>query len=313
MTKQTTPVSRSGYSQRTQKVLRVTLFGSLSNALLVLIKLFVGIIGHSSALVAEAINSISDFTTDLIALVFIRISGKPQDADHPYGHGKFETLASVVMAGMMIAVGVLVFYRSLSDIIGFFFSGEALTRPSKLTLLVTIISLLIKIFLYRYTGRWAKLLKSSALQIKALDHRGDVMALSAVFLGLAGSIFLGDHWLFLEPAAASVVSLFILRMGWSVLQPAINELTEECLPPEVEEEIRSIAIHTTGVVGVHRLRTRSIGQRYAIELDILVEGSITVIAGHDITLKLEQELRQTYGEDTHITIHVEPEELYSQR
>ena len=298
--------NKSTYPERTKKILRVTLLGSASNALLVLLKLFVGIVGHSSAMIAEAINSISDFLTDIIALIFIRISGKPQDKDHHYGHGKFETLASVVMAVVMISVGLLLLYNSIISIIGLWMGTLQLPRPSRLTLIVAFVSLLTKLFLYRYTYQWAGLLKSSALKAKALDHRSDTLALIAVLFGIAGAIFLGERWLFLEPLAAGVVSLFIIHMGWSVLRPAFNELTEECLSPEVEGEIMEIVLSTHRVEGIHRMRTRSIGGSYAIEIDLLVDGRMSVAEGHDITLIIERELRARYGTTTHIAIHIEP-------
>lgn len=298
----------SQYSRRTQKILRVTALGSLTNALLVVLKLLVGIWGHSSALVAEAINSISDFATDLVALLFIRISGKPQDEDHHYGHGKFETLASVVVALMMVSVGTLLGYRSAEKVLASLQGELALTPPSRLTLVVSVIALLLKLGLYRYTQRWASQLKSSALQAKALDHRSDTLALFAVILGITGTLLLDQRGLFLEPLTAFVVSLFILRMGWVILQPAFHELTEKRLPLEVEQEIETLVLGTDQVLGIRSLRTRSIGQSYAIELCILVKGEISVIAGHDITLFVEQKLRQRYGAQTYITIHVEPEE-----
>ena len=300
------PTNKSSYSERTKKILRVTLLGSASNAFLVLLKLFVGIAGHSSAMIAEAINSISDFLTDIIALIFIRISGKPKDHDHHYGHGKFETLASVVMAVVMMGVGLLLLYQSLLTIIGLWRGTLQLPYPSRWTLLVAFVSLLIKLLLYRYTHRWTLRLKSSALEAKALDHRSDTLTLLTVLLGIAGAIFLGNHWLFLEPLAASIVSLFILRMGWSVLRPAFNELTEVSLSPHIEGEITEIIHAIPHVEGIHRLRTRSIGGIYAIEVDLFVDGRMSVAEGHDITLRIEQELRVRYGSATHVAIHVEP-------
>ena len=306
------PTNKSSYSERTKKILRVTLLGSASNAFLVLLKLFVGIAGHSSAMIAEAINSISDFLTDIIALIFIRISGKPKDQDHHYGHGKFETLASVVMAVVMMGVGLLLLYQSLVTIIGLWSGTTVLSLPSRWTLLVSSISLLIKLYLHRYTHRWALRLKSAALEAKALDHRSDTLTLLTVLLGISGAIFLGDHWLFLEPLAASIVSLFIIKMGWSVLRPAFDELTEVSLSPSVEGEITEIIHAIPYIEGIHRLRTRSIGGNYAIEVDLLVDGRMSVAEGHDITLRIERELRSRYGAMTHVTIHVEPTLPYRQ-
>lgn len=295
-------------SQRTEKIIRVTALGSLSNALLVLLKLLVGLWGHSSALVAEAINSISDFATDLVALLFLRISGKPQDEDHHYGHGKFETLASVVVALVMVSVGTLLAYHSAETVLAILRGELSPEPPSPLTLVISALALLVKLLLYRYTQRWALALRSTALQAKALDHRSDTLALLAVIFGLTGTLLLGERGRFLEPLAAFVVSLFILRMGWIILRPAFHELTEKRLPPEIEQQIEEQVLRTEQVLGIRSLRTRSIGQCYAIELCILVEGQITVTAGHDITLRIEEELRQCYGAQTYITIHVEPEE-----
>ena len=294
------------YSQRTEKILRVTALGSLANAFLVVIKLLVGIWGHSSALIAEAINSLSDFATDLIALIFIRISGKPQDEDHHYGHGKFETLASVVMALVMVSIGTVLGYRSIEKVLSSLRGELMLPSPSYLALLVSLLALLIKLLLHRYTQRWATQLKSSALRAKALDHRSDMLTLLAVIIGLSGTFLLGERGLFLEPLTAFIVSFFILRMGWIILFPAFNELTEKRLPPEVEAEIEAQVLSTPSVQGIHQLRTRSIDRCYAIELCILVDGAISVTSGHDITLAIEQTLRERYGDHTYITIHVEP-------
>ena len=298
--------SASRLAPRTEKILRVTLLGSLSNALLVVLKLTVGILGHSSAMIAEAINSLSDFATDLIALIFIRISGKPQDEDHHYGHGKFETLATLVMAGVMLGVGVSLLYRSLSTTLQLLLGRLVLPQPSRLTLLIAALSLIIKLGLYLYTQRWAQRLDSSALRTKALDHRGDMLTLCAVLLGISGAIALGPRGLFLEPLAAAIVSLCIIYMGWSSLLPACKELTEVCLSPEVEEEIRSIIYAAEEVQGINQLHTRSLGQCYAIEVDILVSGSMTVHEGHEVTIRLEQSLMERFGWETHISIHVEP-------
>lgn len=293
------------YSQRTRKIFQVTALGSISNALLVVLKFAVGLWGNSSALVAEAVNSLSDFATDLIVLIFIKISGKPQDEDHHYGHGKYETLATVVMALVMVSVGTLLFYRSGQEVLGSI-QGLQQPTPSLLTLIISLLALAIKIVLYFYTTRWATHLKSSALQAKALDHRGDTFTLIAVILGLSGTLLLGDSWRFLEPLAAMIVSAFILRMGWIILRPAFQELTEKRLAPEVEKEIEGLVRSMPQIEGVRTLRTRSIGASYAIELCILVDGQISVTEGHDITLLIEERLRQQYGPQTYITIHVEP-------
>lgn len=291
---------------RHERILRISLLGTASNALLALAKFLAGVYGNSSALVADAVNSLSDFVTDIILLIFIRISGKPRDDDHRYGHGKFETLATAIVAIVMIIAGTLLLSESLRTIWDFTQGRLSLTPPTYLSLVIALGSLVIKDLLCRYTIAKAKSLGSSVLHAKALDHRSDTWTLIGVVLGIVGALWLGEGWELLDPIAASVVSFFMVRMGILLVLPAFNELMEVSLPIDVVNEIEDLVFVIPEIKGIRNLNTRSIGTHYAIEMDILLDGKMCVQQAHDITDQVETALRKRYGEGTHVIVHVEP-------
>lgn len=291
---------------RGNRIIRISLLGTVCNALLALIKFIVGIYGHSSVLVADAVNSLSDFVTDLILLVFVKISGKPQDDDHRYGHGKYETFATAVVAVMMIIAGSLLFFGSVQTLWQVYRGEYVLEAPSLYTLLIALLALVVKDILCRYTMRQAKALGSSVLHAKALEHRSDTYTSIGVVLGIVGALVFGRGWEVLDPLAAAFVSFFITRMGVLLVLPAFNELMDASLPINVINEIEDLIFIIPQIKGIRNLHTRSIGNRYAIELDILLDGEMTVSQAHDISDQVEATLRERYGSSTHIVVHIEP-------
>lgn len=291
---------------RSRCIIRVSLLGTICNALLALAKIWAGIYGHSTALMADAVNSLSDFITDIILLVFVKISGKPQDHDHRYGHGKYETLATVIVAIMMIIAGSLLLFDSLKTLWGLYQGDVSLDPPSYWSLVVAVGSLITKDLLCRYTITQAKTLGSSVLHAKALDHRADTYMLIGVALGILCALIFGAGWEILDPIAAGIVSFFIMRMGIMLILPAFNELMEISLPINIINEIEDLIFVIPQIRGIRNLHTRSIGHRYAIELDILLDGEMSVAQAHDITDQVEATLRNRYGSATHVIVHVEP-------
>lgn len=295
-----------GTEERGSRIIRISLLGTVCNALLALVKGIVGVYGHSSALVADAVNSLSDFVTDLILLVFIKISGKPQDEDHRYGHGKYETFATAIVAIMMIIAGSLLLFGSVQTLWQVYTGEVTLQAPPLYTLLIALLALGVKDALCRYTIRQAKALGSSVLHAKALDHRSDTYTLIGVVLGIVATLVLGQGWEILDPLAAAVVSFFITRMGILLVLPAFNELMDASLPINVVNEIEDLIFIIPQIRGIRNLHTRSIGNRYAIELDILLDGDMTVREAHEIADQVEATLRERYGASTHIVVHIEP-------
>lgn len=290
---------------REKGIFRVTVIGSLVNFFLVVFKFVAGFVGHSSAMIADAVHSLSDFVTDIIVLLFVRISSKPEDKDHDYGHGKYETLATALIGGILLLVGVGVLWDGGSKILAFI-NGETLSSPGMFALVAAVISIILKEILYRYTIIEGKKLNSQAVVANAWHHRSDAFSSIGTAIGIGGAILLGEHWRVLDPIAAVIVSFFIIKVAIQLVVPCMEELLEKSLPDEVEKEIVDIVTSFDGVSEPHNLRTRRIGSYYAIEVHIRMNGNITLDESHRKATEIEQKLREKYGKGTHIGIHVEP-------
>lgn len=293
-------------SDREKGIYRVTLIGSVGNLLLLVFKFVAGIVGHSAAMLADAVHSLSDFVTDIIVVVFVRISAKPADEDHDYGHGKYETLATAVIGLVLFAVGLGIF-RNGAEAVWRFLQGETLPAPGMLALVAAAVSIVVKEVLYRYTAIKGKKLDSPAVVANAWHHRSDALSSIGTAVGIGGAIFLGEKWRVLDPLAAIIVSVFILRVALRLLKPCMDELLEKSLPKEVEDRIRAIILSFPGVSSPHHLRTRRIGNRYAIEVHVRMDGHLPLSEAHDRATAIEKQLKAEFGPETHIGIHVEPE------
>ena len=290
---------------RTKDIYRVTLVGSVINVVLLLFKFVAGIIGHSAAMLADAVHSLSDFVTDVIVLVFIRISGKPQDKSHDYGHGKYETLAMTLIgvALLLVALGIL---NSGAMKIKLWLDGEQLEAPGTIALWAALLSVVLKEGVYRYSMIKARQLNSPAVEANAWHHRSDALSSIGTAVGIGGAIFLGQRWTVLDPIASVVVGIFIVKVSVSLLRRGIGDLLEQSLPDAVEEEILQLVAALPGLSKPHDLRTRRIGNHYAIELHILMDGNITLREAHDKASEVEETLKSHYGQETHVAVHVEP-------
>lgn len=292
---------------REKEIYKVTLVGSAVNAILLAFKFVAGIVGHSSAMIADAAHSLSDFVTDLIVLVFVKVSHKPQDKSHDYGHGKYETLAQTIIGIALMAVAIGIIVKGALKIVAWA-NGEVLEAPGSLAFWAAIVSIVLKEAVYRYTIIKAKKLNSKAVEANAWHHRSDALSSIGTAVGIGGAIFLGQQWTILDPIASVVVGAFIVKTAFSLLKDGIGDLMEQSLPDQVEDEILRLAASVPGVTEPHELRTRRIGNHYAIELHILMDGNITLKEAHDKASEVEDLLRQHYGEETHIAVHVEPKE-----
>lgn len=290
---------------RSARIYRVTLCGGAMNLLLLAFKFVAGIVAGSAAMVADAVHSLSDAVTDAVVLLFVHISEKPQDKTHDYGHGKYETLAGVVVGFVLFAVGLGIVYGGLAKVL-VWARGEQLAVPGRLAFWAALVSIALKESIFRYTLRQSVVLKSQALEANAWHHRSDALSSVGTALGIGGAIFFGEKWAVLDPLASIVVGLFIVRVSVSLLRGGIGDLTEQSLPDAVEQEILQLAGSVEGVEEPHDLRTRRIGNHYAIELHILMDGNVPLLVAHDKATAIEDLLRKQYGEETHVVVHVEP-------
>lgn len=290
---------------REKEIYKVTLRGSLVNFILLIFKFISGIVGNSSAMIADAVHSLSDFITDIIVLAFVHISSKPQDKEHDYGHGKFETLATTIIGIVLFAVGIGIFLNSTIDIIGIF-KGKQLPSPGWLALAAAIISIVSKELIFRYTKIKGEKLNSKSLIANAWHHRSDALSSIGTLVGIGGAIFLNGRWSVLDPIAALIVSLFIMKVSIKLIKPCIEELLEKSLPEEMENKILNIILSFPEVSSPHHLRTRYIGNNIAIEFHIRMDGSTSLSEAHEISRKIETALREEFGQNTFIGIHMEP-------
>lgn len=291
--------------ERSREIYKVTLVGSVVNVALLLFKFVAGIVGHSAAMIADAIHSLSDFLTDVIVLVFIRISDKPRDKSHDYGHGKYETLAMMMVGVALLVVAVGILYGGASKIHQWL-DGAQLEAPGMLALWAALLSILLKEAVYRYSMVKARALNSQAVEANAWHHRSDALSSLGTAVGIGGAIFFGQRWTVLDPLASCVVGVLIVKVAVGLLRNALGDLLEHSLPDAVEEEILQLVASLSGVVEPHNLRTRRIGNHYAIELHIRMRGDITLREAHDKASEVEALLRHHYGRETHVAVHVEP-------
>lgn len=288
---------------REREIYRVTLVGTAVNVVLIVLKFIAGIMGRSSALVADAVHSLSDFVTDAIVLIFVRIAGKPRDRNHEYGHGKYETLATVVIGLILIAAGIGLMINGIEHIVRSI-NGEVLPRPEWIALVIAVVSIASKEWLFRYTKAVGKRFNSQVVIANAWHHRSDAISSLGTLVGIAGALFF--DWRILDPVAAVVVSAFIIKSGIDIMRPTVGDLLDAALPEEQQEEIVNIVKSVSEIKDVHNLRTRRIGNVIAIDLHAKMDGHLTLTHAHDIVTTAENRLKEKYGPATIVNIHMEP-------
>ena len=290
---------------RKKKIYRVTFIGFAVNLLLAGIKLAAGILGRSGAMVADAVHSFSDMATDVVVIAFAKISAKPKDEGHDYGHGKYETLATIIISLALAAVGTGILVNSIGAI-RVVVDGGLLPRPGTVALLAAAVSIIVKEILYRYTVREGRRVSSPSMIANAWHHRSDALSSLGTLAGIGCAYFLGDKWRIADPIAALVVAVFIFKIAFDLIRTGLDELLERSLPEDVEEEILRVVAANPEVREPHNLRTRRIGASIAVEVQVRVDGAMSVCRSHELTEDIERRLRARFGEGTMIAIHVEP-------
>ncbi|MFA6592746.1 MAG: cation diffusion facilitator family transporter [Bacteroidales bacterium] len=291
--------------ERVRTINIVTINGSIVNLVLTIFKIIAGIFGRSAAMVADGMHSLSDLISDIVVLVFVRISSRQVDKGHDYGHGKFETLATLIVSLMLLFVGVNLMISGTKSIISIA-KGSTVASPTWLALSAAILSIVSKEILYQYTIRSAKRVNSPVMEANAWHHRSDAFSSIGSFIGIGGAMLLGKKWTILDPLTGCVISLLILWMAVKLAIPAINDLVETSLPDDVEDDIIGTARCVQGVKDIHDLKTRKNGPAIIMSAHIVVDPLITVCEAHEIVTKVEDAIKAKFGNDTVISIHIEP-------
>ena len=297
--------------KREKEIYKITIIGGIINLLLLIFKFIAGIVGNSAAMIADAVHSLSDFMTDIVVVIFVRISSRKEDADHNYGHGKFETLATVIIGIVLGFVGCGIMKNGLLSIVDAI-KGNTLPAPSLLAFIAAAVSIITKEILYRYTVIKGRKYNSPAVVANAWHHRSDAFSSIGTAIGIGGAILLGSAWRILDPIAAVAVSIFILRTAYQLSKAGIDELLEKSLPHEIEEKIKELILSVNKTSSPHHLRTRRIGSNYSINVHVRMNKNITLLEAHDIATEIERKLKKEYGENTFINIHMEPQKTASQ-
>ena len=295
----------SADADRVKEVYKVTIAGSIINVVLLVLKFAAGILGHSAAMIADAIHSLTDFATDVVVLVFVKLGNKPKDKDHDYGHGKYETLATAIIGISLFVVGVMICYSGVTKTYRAI-CGETLQQPGIVALIAAIVSVVMKEWAYQFTVKAGKKYHSEAVVANAWHHRSDALSSIGTMFGIGGAIILGEKWAVLDPLAAIIVSAFIIKAAWGLVMQSVKELTDASLPETEEDEILKIANEEQGVGEIHNLRTRRIGNKIAIEMHVRMPGSLSLYEAHEHATHIETKLKQHFGADTHVGIHLEP-------
>ncbi|MDI1277095.1 cation diffusion facilitator family transporter [Methylobacter sp.] len=280
---------------------RASYVGAAINVLQTLIKIGFGILGQSAALIADGIHSLSDLLSDLLVIIAVRLGSREADHDHPYGHRRFETIATVILGGSLIAIGGVIIWSVMERMAG----PERLPVPNVLSLGVATLSILINEWLYQYTKRIAKKTRSKLLLANAWHQRSDAISSLVVLFGI-GAVMMG--YPLADGVAAVVVALMVAKIGLNLVFQSIKELVDTSLPPALVAEIRT-AIHAIdGVEGIHLLRTRQMGEDALIDAHIVVDPRITVSEGHMIGDIVRDDLIRRFDDVMDVLVHVDPED-----
>lgn len=292
---------------REQEIRRVTVAGAIVNIFLTIFKIIAGVLGRSSAMVADGIHSLSDLLSDIVVLVFTHISSKGKDKNHSFGHGKFETLATLIVSVTLVVVGARLMVSGVTSIIKVM-NGNSIPLPGSIALWAAIGSIIIKEILYHATIRTARRTNSPVVLANAWHHRSDALSSIGALTGIAGAMILGEKWTILDPIASCCISIAIIVVAVKMSLPSLAELLETSLPEEIEKDIISIANSVQGVENIHELKTRRNGISYIIDAHIVVDPHISVTEAHNIATEVENALREKYGNETQINIHIEPDQ-----
>lgn len=290
---------------REKKAARVTWVGFFTNLILSAAKIVAGVVGRSSAMVADGIHSLSDFVTDFIVIIFIKISAKNEDSDHPYGHGKFETFATMLISFALFIVAIGIFYSGSVKIYEVL-NGRTIERPTYLALIMAAVSIVVKEGLYWYTIIIGRKIESPAVIANGWHHRSDAFSSIGTLIGISGAMFLGERWRILDPITSVIVGIFIIGVAYKLARPSIQELLEMSLPQEIEQNIEQKIQATPGVITFHHLRTRKNGNAFIIDMHIKVDARSSIVEAHDIATHVENNLKAAFGKHTQVNVHIEP-------
>lgn len=287
--------------EKAQSIKRVTWVGAILNALLAILKIIAGMIGHSAALVADGIHSLSDLASDALVLLAAKHGAQPADSDHPYGHARFETAATVALGLLLAVVAVGIAWDAVERTL----QTDPLPSPTLLAVSIAIASLVSKEWLYHYTLRTAHRIHSKLLEANAWHHRSDGISSAVVLIGVVGAML---GYPMMDAVAAFIVALMIGQIAWKLISNSVKELVDTAVDEHTLKQITQLISHTDGVVSLHMLRTRLMGSNILVDAHIQVKPRLSVSEGHHIAETVECLLKEGVENIQDVTIHIDPED-----
>ncbi len=285
----------------TRTALRVSYVTMGINFLLAALKLAAGLIARSGAMVSDAVHSASDVFSTIIVIIGMRAAGKESDREHPYGHERLECVAAMILAGALLATGLMIGYQGIRSILS---SGsEELPVPGMLALIAAAVSIGVKESMFHYTRAAAKQVNSEALMADAWHHRSDALSSVGALIGIGGAR-LGLP--ILDPIASLVICLMIVKAAYDIFRDAVDKMVDRSCDEETEQAIRALALRRDGVMHIDRMMTRQFGNRVYVEMEISVDGEMALRKAHDIAEQVHNEIEQEFPQVKHIMIHVNP-------
>ena len=278
---------------------RVSRISIYANAALSAVKLLAGLLAHSGAMVSDAVHSISDVFSTFIVMIGVRLAGKESDREHPYGHERMECVAAIVLAGVLLATGLMIGYQGVQKIL----KPEELQVPGILALCAAILSIAVKEAMFRYTRKTAKRIDSDALMADAWHHRSDALSSIGALIGIGGALM---GFPILDPIASLVICLFIGKAAYEIFRDAVNKMVDHSVDEETEKALRACALKEPGVLGIDRLMTRKFGSRIYVEMEISADGGMSLTDAHAIAENVHNDIENQFPKVKHIMIHVNP-------
>lgn len=296
------PATEISPAEKEKIVRRVSVVGIGGNVVLSAFKLFAGIFGHSTAMISDAVHSLSDVFATFIAMIGVRLSERGADKEHPYGHERFECVASIILSIVLLATGLLIGYTGLKTILtpG---ASQNIEIPGVISLVAAIVSIVVKEAMFRYTMVNAKKIQSSAFAADAWHHRSDALSSIGALIGIGGALL---GWPILDPIASIVICLFILKVAIDIFRDAMEKMVDKACPEEYEQQLRECIMEQEKVLGIDLLRTRIFGEKVYVEAEILLDGKMTLNESHAVAEDVHAHIEKSFSNVKHIIIHVNP-------
>lgn len=290
-------------SKREQVTMQVSRVSMAVNLLLSVFKIIAGFVAHSGAMISDGVHSASDVLSTVVVIIGVKLGEKAADENHPYGHERLECVAAVILSLMLALTGVGIGFSGIQGLSEAFHGERIIPIPGILALSAALISIIIKEAMYRYTVVEAKKIRSDALMADAWHHRSDALSSVGSFAGILGARL---GYAFLDPVAAVLICLFILKAALEIFLDAIRKMTDEAADQELVKDIKRVILEQEGVLGIDIMRTRVFGSRVYVDVDISADGSISLYEAHRIADRTHNKIEETFRDVKHIMVHVNP-------